>query len=163
MHFLNSKFGKIQMDRFIKGIGQPDLHLEDIANKNAENSSTLLKEDSIIDETILNPEIKQFSEKLLDESKVEQDIEFAEVKEPTLLDQQNIVNESILDEIETNIPDPKILKEDNIVEEQIFENMSDTLSNSELLKENNIIDDQTLDNKANESDMMDENNIKDDQ
>jgi hypothetical protein len=137
--------------------------LEDIANKNAENKSTLLKEDSIIDETILNPEVKQFSEKLLDESKVEQDIEFAEVKEPTLLDQQNIVNESILDEIETNIPDPKILKEDNIVEEQIFENMSDTLSNSELLKENNIIDDQTLDNKANESDMMDENNIKDDQ
>ncbi len=32
MYFLNSQFGKIQMDRFIKGIGQPDLHLEDIAN-----------------------------------------------------------------------------------------------------------------------------------
>jgi restriction endonuclease S subunit len=32
MHFLNSKFGKVQMDRLIKGIGQPDLHLEDIAN-----------------------------------------------------------------------------------------------------------------------------------
>ena len=32
MYFLNSQLGKIQMDRFIKGVGQPDLHLEDIAN-----------------------------------------------------------------------------------------------------------------------------------
>ena len=115
-----------------------------------DGNTSLLGECGIIEESTFSDLDKTIPERLLNEEKVERDGNFVDIKQmfpdPTLLVDDNIIEEQLFIDLDDRVLTPTLLEDDNVIEEDKFKNIESFIKTPTLLEDDKIINDVSFDN-----------------